>query len=216
MLSSNAERTQPEQTGWLTTTEAASLLGVHPSTVRRWADEGSLPVMLTPGGHRRFAGSVIDRFASVAERNPSQLETVWAEHAIAHTRHQIQSRSVPGWIESLEPDERARGRALGRRLFGLILRYVSLPTGGEDLLEQVREIGRAYGATSMRAEIELRQALEAAMFFRDGVLETAFDLPQRLQLVPGENARLLRRLNPIMNAIQLAIVEAYEDARDEL
>jgi len=39
---------------WLTLSQAAALLGVHPSTVRRWADHGDLPVKLTPGGHRRF------------------------------------------------------------------------------------------------------------------------------------------------------------------
>ncbi len=38
----------------LTTTEAAKLLGVGTSSVKRWADEGRLPVVRTPGGHRRF------------------------------------------------------------------------------------------------------------------------------------------------------------------
>ena len=39
---------------WLNLSEAAEILGVHPSTVRLWADQGRLPVHRTQGGHRRF------------------------------------------------------------------------------------------------------------------------------------------------------------------
>lgn len=38
----------------LSTSEAGKLLEVHPSTVKRWADQGLLPVTRTRGGHRRF------------------------------------------------------------------------------------------------------------------------------------------------------------------
>ena len=41
---------------WLSLREAAQLLGVHPGTVRNWADKGLLPVYRTRGGpglHRK-------------------------------------------------------------------------------------------------------------------------------------------------------------------
>jgi excisionase family DNA binding protein len=38
----------------LTTSAVADLLDLHPSTVKRWSDEGSLPATKTTGGHRRF------------------------------------------------------------------------------------------------------------------------------------------------------------------
>lgn len=38
----------------LTTTQVADLLAVHPSTVKRWCNEGALPVHRTTGGHRRI------------------------------------------------------------------------------------------------------------------------------------------------------------------
>jgi len=34
--------------------EAASILGVRPETLRRWADTGKVPSVRTPGGERRF------------------------------------------------------------------------------------------------------------------------------------------------------------------
>lgn len=38
----------------LTTSQAASLLDVHPSSIKRWCNEESLPCSYTPGGHRRI------------------------------------------------------------------------------------------------------------------------------------------------------------------
>ena len=41
----------------ITTRSAASLLGVGTTSVKRWADEGTLPCVKTAGGHRRFRRS---------------------------------------------------------------------------------------------------------------------------------------------------------------
>jgi excisionase family DNA binding protein len=39
----------------LTPSEAAELLHVAPTTIRHWAQNGRLPFIRTPGGHRRFS-----------------------------------------------------------------------------------------------------------------------------------------------------------------
>jgi excisionase family DNA binding protein len=47
----------------LTTTEVAHLLHVHPNTVRRWANEGLLPVYrLGTRGDRRFKPEEVETF----------------------------------------------------------------------------------------------------------------------------------------------------------
>ena len=38
----------------LTTREAAELLGVSPTSIKRWSDDGKIPVQKTAGGHRRY------------------------------------------------------------------------------------------------------------------------------------------------------------------
>ncbi|MEC7242821.1 MAG: helix-turn-helix domain-containing protein [Myxococcota bacterium] len=48
----------------LKSTDAARLLGVAPSTIKRWADEGRLPHVKTAGGHRRFRQSDVAAFSS--------------------------------------------------------------------------------------------------------------------------------------------------------
>ena len=47
----------------LTSSEAAALLDVHTSTVKRWCNEGELDSELTPGGHRRISIHAATAFA---------------------------------------------------------------------------------------------------------------------------------------------------------
>src|SRR5947209_20472945 len=54
---------------WLSLREAADMLGMHPATVRLWADRNELPSRRTNGGHRRFRRSDVEaRLRDDAER----------------------------------------------------------------------------------------------------------------------------------------------------
>ncbi|MGB1778452.1 MAG: helix-turn-helix domain-containing protein [Longimicrobiales bacterium] len=57
----------------LTSSETANLLAVHPSTVKRWCNDGDLPSESTPGGHRRIS---ID--AAVAFAREKGIRTILA------------------------------------------------------------------------------------------------------------------------------------------
>ena len=48
-------------TEFLTTREAAALLGVGTTSVKRWADSGVLRCVKTAGGHRRFPRAAVER-----------------------------------------------------------------------------------------------------------------------------------------------------------
>ena len=49
----------------LTSSEAARLLRVGVSSIKRWTDEGELESVRTPGGHRRYTAASLRAFASV-------------------------------------------------------------------------------------------------------------------------------------------------------
>jgi DNA-binding transcriptional MerR regulator len=40
---------------------AARMLGVHPNTLRAWADRGLVPVTRLPSGYRRFSAEQIEQ-----------------------------------------------------------------------------------------------------------------------------------------------------------
>ncbi|HUG28889.1 MAG TPA: helix-turn-helix domain-containing protein, partial [Candidatus Limnocylindria bacterium] len=46
---------------WIGLSAASRVLGVSPATLRRWSDAGRLRVFTTPGGHRRFSRSALER-----------------------------------------------------------------------------------------------------------------------------------------------------------
>jgi excisionase family DNA binding protein len=54
--------TLPEPRLGLSISEAARVLGVSLSTVRRWSDSGTLPSYRTPGGQRRYSRAQLEDF----------------------------------------------------------------------------------------------------------------------------------------------------------
>lgn len=195
----------------LTLGEAATRLGVHPATLRRWADKGDIEVVVTPGGHRRFPQDEVERLATRGDsRNPGTLTKRWASEAISSTRAELVHHRDERWLAESDEAERAQKRELGQRLMGLMMQYIAMEgDAGADLLEEARQIGLQYGQGSRQGGLGLADALQATMFFRDNIVESAVILPEAARLRPEANKRLLRRINAFLNTIQLAITEAY-------
>jgi excisionase family DNA binding protein len=204
----------PEQL-WLGLRQAAQQLGVHPTTLRRWADNGEIPVMLTPGGHRRFAVLDIERFAEERRRLrvASSLEQLWADQALAQARKEIISHRDEHWLAVFDEKDREHKRQLGRRLMGLMLQYISLSEGGDDILQEARTIGRAHAENALSLGLPLVEALQAMLFFRDTLVEAAVHLPEVAHVRPEANTRLLRRINTLLNSVQLAIADVYNQSK---
>ena len=79
----------------LTTTEAAEVAAVAPSTIKRWADQGILSFSRTAGGHRRFERFAIERLlceqpVSVSSGDP--VASAWVRCMVDRRRHEIDGR----------------------------------------------------------------------------------------------------------------------------
>lgn len=73
------------------------MLGVTPSTMKRWADEGIVACERTAGGHRRFRRSVLERFKRGPEDAPTQAASSvnddgWIAALIEASHHNVVSR----------------------------------------------------------------------------------------------------------------------------
>jgi len=200
---------------WLTLSQAAALLGVHPSTVRRWADHGDLPVALTPGGHRRFPRAELEARLRPATA-PTALVTgrVWGDYALVETRQRLDSPPAPDWVTAFDAQEREEKRALGRRLLGLLMQHIAAPQDDGALLVEARSIGVRYAQACERAGLSAADGLTATAFFRDALTEVALQMPQVAQLEPDAPVRLLRKLNQVFNVVQLSVVDYFARAAE--
>ncbi len=203
----------PEQTAteneWLTLDQASRRLGVHPTTLRRWANQGAIDVLLTPGGHRRFHRADLERFQRERRRTglPVPPDQGWASHAIAQARRGLQGQR---WLAVYDDSEREVKRRLGRRLMGLVFQYIARPDEGRDLLLEARIIGEEHGRGGMRLGQPLGDLLQAVSFFRTTLLEVALlEQPQSIAAQPEASLWLLRRLGGLLDEVQAGVVEAY-------
>jgi excisionase family DNA binding protein len=197
---------------WLTISEAAEVLGVHPTTLRRWADQGKVEFRLTAGGHRRFAVTALDGVLSSRRklRVVGGLEQQWADRALEQTRRELGLMRTPHeWPLTLSVHDRDAFRKLSRRLLGLLMQYISLGEGGEGLLQEGERVGRTYAAHALELGIGLSDLMWVLFFFRDNMIDSALEIPQMADLRPEANQRIVRRMNELLNNVQLAIVNAY-------
>lgn len=201
---------EPPLNRWVSLQKAAERLGVHPTTLRRWADDGQIPCTTTAGGHRRFSLHDIDAFLGRQRQEPGAAE--WAALALTHARRDVAAQPDAQWLQSLNDDVRAQHRMVGRKLMGLTLQYVSTESPDTRLLDEARLVGREYAVLSKTTGVPLRDAIEAALFFRDRLLEANWELPAALRTRGGADQKLDRRINALLNAVQLAIAEVYETA----
>jgi hypothetical protein len=168
--------------------------------------------MLTPGGHRRFSQEDLGGFLEQRHylAGEAELEKLWAETALSQARKEIVCHKEQSWLAVYDDRDKERKRLLGRRLIGLMLQYVSADDKREDILEEASEIGQEHADHAIRLGLPLREALMAAMFFRDAAIEAAIHLPKTAKVEAGANLRLFRRLSQLLNRVQLAIAESYD------
>ena len=189
--------------------EAAEELGVHPTTLRRWADNGEVPLIRTPGGHRRFSAQVIADMKK-SQRQPKRRENmgeIWGEQALVKTRQGIKAQDAE-WLKAQSADSRLAYRQLGQQLLAVIMQSIGNQEV-EGLEEEAKIIGRSYAEVSQSQELSLSEALKSFLFFRDMMTESSLQLPDSAKMRPATNQFVLRRINEVLNLVQLEIVNAY-------
>lgn len=215
---------------WLTLSQAAEALGVHPTTLRRWADHGDIPVRLTPGKHRRFRESDIRQHleqqlkhapasnavvsAPQTHISPANTGRIWADFALVETRQRLFNQPEPQWLMAFDKDDRDEKRELGRRLMALLMQHISAPDDDRSLLVEARSIATRYAQNCVMVGLSASESLEATTFFRDAMTEVALQMPHVAQLDSDAQLRLLRKLNQLFNVVQVSLIEYYDEIAD--
>jgi len=192
--------------------EAAQRLGVHPTTLRRWADEGDVLVMVTPGGHRRFPVAEIERLRGIGAH--ADDEAVVAEQLVARalvtTRVHLPEHAGAGWVAGFDDEERRAKRESGRRLMALLQAFLAAaPDQRASILDEVRRIGLAYAQDARAHGLGLTDVLRAVTFFRDQTIEGA--LSGGNDTSDSQAARsAIQQVNAFYNAALLAVAEVFD------
>lgn len=192
--------------------EAAGRLGVHPATLRRWADNGDVLVMVTPGGHRRFPVAEIDRLVGdrAARDDAEDVASSLVQTALTSAREEIAHRGDYAWTSDLSDTERIQMRSMGRHVMSLLERFLSEDEEDANLIGAARSMGREYASSTSGIGMNLPAVLQAVTFFRDRILEAAVSLPAAAGMDQETGKRLIRRVNTFLNTILLSVAESFE------
>jgi len=207
----------PSQPGeeWLSLREAAAMLGMHPATVRLWADRNELPSRRTSGGHRRFRRSDIEtRLRQDAEPKPNPAAQLLVQSVLGRVRFAFTDGTLDTlpWYQHFNEDARMAYRQLGRRMLDLLLRAINDTTDKEELRSEAIQLGTEYGSITRKSHVPVADAVRAFLYFRTLIDESVLQLVEvrggREQDIPwGES---LYHIQALTNEILPALIEAAQ------
>jgi excisionase family DNA binding protein len=203
-----------DEKDWLSLTEASEWLGIHPTTLRRWADEGSVPHFRTPGGHRRFRTEEMNAWLQGKEKTAITAPGHLLLHsALGYTREEMADKRVSGeaWYTAFgHEEERQHMRDTGRKLFGLAMQYMSRTRNHEPTLHEGRRIGQFYGEQCAQRGVSLANTVRALFFFRESLLRASRPGQAQPGYYDSEDVRIHRQLRHFLDEVMYACLDSYE------
>jgi len=201
-----AESAVDDKSRWLSMGEASRILEVNEATLRQWADNGYLRVYRTPGGHRRFLREDLTALTNGSEpplslaRGNSLGANSLEGNALRRIRRRLHQDAVAQqpWYQSIDEDGRVRMRLFGRQLLSLLMQENPAGRRRQRALDESAVMGREYGSEMAGRGVLLKDTVEAFMFFRTMVLNSA-----------GQSSWV--RILDLADKVLLGMVESYQN-----
>ncbi len=196
---------------WLSLSEAAELLGVHPSTVRLWSDKGALPSHRTQGGHRRYKRSEVELWARTARTQPTLEPISVIQSAFRNIHMQIAEGHLEAqsWYQKLNEEARSQYRQSARTLFQGLINY--LASESDEATSEAHSIGYEYASRAHRFGLNSADAARAFLFFRDALLQSVIQAYQEANVPSGQAwGEVLRKVNAFTDLVLLHLLETFE------
>jgi excisionase family DNA binding protein len=201
---------------WLSLRQVAEMLGMHPATVRLWADRNELPSRRTNGGHRRFRRADIEaRLHQEQERKPHPAAQILIQSVLGRVRFAFTDGTLNGlpWHQHFNDAAREAYRLLGRRLLELLLRALTDGNVSDELRREAIQLGTEYGSITSTSHVPVADAVRAFLYFRNIVDESVLQLAEvrgtrDTQDLPW--AESLRQIQALTNELLPALIEAAQ------
>ncbi len=207
----NSGQMEEKASEWLTLTQAAELLGVHPGTVRRWSDEGRIPVHRTEGKHRRYRRDEIELWALTARQADSAVPERIIQHTLGQMRFHISESRLQDEprYQKLSEEARLQYQQRGRILVQGLANYIS--KDGQDGIDEACSVGYEYARRGRRCNLSHIEAVQAFLFFRNLLLEAMISVYQESR-IPSSAAwqEMLHKFHAFTDQIMLSLLDTYQ------
>jgi excisionase family DNA binding protein len=206
-----ADLTPANRSHWVSLKEASELLGIHFTTLRKWADDGLIRVFRTPGGHRRFSVADLRHFLETRASHASPTDTeAFVDAAVGQVRAAIEQirHEHTKWADAFTAEERDLTRQRGRQLFSLAIAYVLKPAQREHLLAEGRRLGQEYGIEAAMGGMPLVEAGRAVQFFRSQLSRVV--RTDGHQGLDADDVRVQSAIDHFIDEVLYAVLTGYE------
>jgi excisionase family DNA binding protein len=201
---------------WLSLSDVAAVLGVHPSTVRNWSDQGLLPVYRTGGGHRRYKRAEVELWAQAARQGRTVAPFNALQAAVGQIRMQIAEGRLQaeGWYQKLDSEARIQYRMSGMALVNGLFNYLS--SEGDEATSEAHSLGYEYASRARRYGLNTVEATQAYLFFRNNLVEAIMRVYQDAN-IPSGNAwgEMLHKVNRFTDQVLLSLIQTYQVFEDK-
>jgi excisionase family DNA binding protein len=200
---------------------AARLLGVDPDTLRRWSDEGRVEAFTTPGGHRRFDRSEIERLLEV--RHPGAAIPPVSLLSLGATPDRL-SRIYRRSYASAAPDDDVRAvvppahreafRTDGRGLVASLVAYLDADDDAARAAAEARattltdDLARRLSA----AGLSLTEAVGMFVAARRPFLAELGAIARRRALTADRLSAMFVDASALLDRLLVRLVAAYQQA----
>lgn len=203
---------EQQQRTWLELSEAAEFLGIHFTTLRRWADDGEVPHVRMPSGRRRFILEDLVVFLEGLRQGDDYEpdmpgQTALAPQSIAH----VEMGEEP-WYGKLDESQRSSMRNEGQKLMAVLMQYATRSNGGEAFLEEGRRLAVHYGVACYEARLSLADMVQAFIRVRRSIMDSVYQAGALAGAPDADTWRLYDRMNNFLDSMLLSTLEAYDQA----
>jgi len=197
---------------WLSLSDAADLLGVHPGTVRLWSDKGVLPVHRTQGGHRRYRRSEVLIWSEANKKSRANVvepEGMMNE-VVKNVRMQISEGRLQAesWYEKLDDEARTQYRSSARSLFQGLMNYAA--AGGKNASSEAYAIGYEYASRARRYQLNYVDAAKAFLFFRDTLIESVIKVYSDAHVPSNQATEMYAKIHTFTDEILISLLQTYQ------
>jgi excisionase family DNA binding protein len=196
---------------WLSLSDIAELLGIHPSTVRLWSDKGALPVHRTQGGHRRYLRSEVDLWRQSQRANGKTEAHLVIQNALKNTRFQVSEGHLvaEAWYSKLDDEAREMYRKSGRTLLEGLFSF--LASHGKTAAAEAQSLGYEYASRGRRYGLSVAEAVHAFLFFRNVLMNSMLAVYEAAAVQSPEAwSDMFRKINEYTDQILVTLLETYE------